>query len=107
MVTTVVQFPLPETLPAEAVRQRFQEIASDFQQPRGLMRKYFLLGGDGRSAGGVYLWASRRDAEAFYGGGFVDLVRQRYGATPTITYFETPVVVDNVARQIVEAAITR
>jgi len=30
-----------------------------------------------------------------------DFVRERYGAPPSVTYFESPVVVDNVTNEIV------
>ena len=55
----------------------------------------------GRTAGGVYLWKNRADAEAFYNAGFRDFIRAHYRAEPTITLFDTPIVVDNLADKII------
>jgi hypothetical protein len=49
----------------------------------------------------VYLWRSQQDAERLYTEQWKAVVRDRYGAEPTITYFESPVVVDNVSQEIV------
>jgi len=46
-------------------------------------------------AGGVYLWQSRADAEAFYSGPWLQGIRERYGMDPEIRYFHTAAVTDN------------
>jgi hypothetical protein len=63
----------------------------------GLVRKYYIRSEDGRTAGGIYLWEKRADAERAYGGEWLARVEQLYGATPAITWFDTPVIVDNQA----------
>ena len=67
----------------------------------GLVRKYYVLSQDGATAGGVYLWRSRADADRLYTEDWKGVVRERYGAAPTITYFDSPVVVDNQANEII------
>jgi hypothetical protein len=52
-------------------------------------------------AGGVYLWKSRKDAEGLYTRDWENYVREKYGAPPTVTYFESPVVVDNLMHEII------
>ena len=44
----------------------FESSAPNYQNVDGLRRKHFLLADDGRSAGGVYLWDSREQAEKLY-----------------------------------------
>ena len=44
----------------------FEASAPNYQNVDGLRRKHFLLSDDGRTAGGVYLWDSREQAEALY-----------------------------------------
>ena len=64
--------------------------------------KFNWLGpGVGSTAGGVYLWRSREDAARLYTEEWKGVVRERYGSAPTITYFESPVVVDNQANEII------
>jgi len=48
-------------------------------------------------AGGVYLWESRAAAEQVYSGEWRERVTKLYGNAPQVTYFDTPVIVDNSA----------
>jgi hypothetical protein len=56
---------------------------------------------DGGTAGGVYLWKSQQDAERLDTDEWKKFIRDKYGAEPSVTYFESPVVGDNVAGEIV------
>lgn len=51
--------------------------------------------------GEIYLWSSRAEAEAVYTESWRDFVREKYGSEPEIMYLETPVIVDNVAQEII------
>ena len=59
------------------------------------MRKNYLLSEDGTRAGGVYLWETRADAERVYNADWRKMVEAKYGAPPSVEYFESPVMVDN------------
>ena len=78
----------------------FLSTAPKYRGVQGLLRKHYVLSHDGVTAGGVYLWNSRPEAEAMYTASWRSFVREKYGTDPTVTYFESPVVVDNVAQQI-------
>lgn len=67
-----------------------------------MLRKYFLLSEDGRMAGGVYLWESKAAAERLYTDDFKKSIVERYGSEPSVTYFESPVVVDNLVGEIIK-----
>ena len=56
-----------------------------------------MLTEDGKTVGGVYLWKNRADAEALYTEAWREFVRGKYQTEPSVTYFNTPVIVDNVA----------
>ena len=101
MVTAIVQFRLPPTISREQAREQFRHIAPLFREAEGLVRKYFLVAEDGKTAGGAYLWVSREAAERFYNGGVRRMIAERYGNEPTITYFETPVIVDNLTGEVI------
>jgi Putative mono-oxygenase ydhR len=101
MITALVQFKLPQPVTREKAKDTFLGTASRYRETPGLIRKYYLLSQDGATAGGVYLWKSQQDAERLYTEQWKSYVREKYGATPTITYFESPVVVDNVSQEIV------
>jgi len=104
MQTAIVQFRLPAPIGVGEAAQRFEATAPKYRNLPGLIRKYYLLSEDGRRAGGVYLWESRAAGEAVYDGTWRARVEELYGSTPEITWFETPVIVDNLAGAITKAA---
>ena len=101
MITALVQFKLPQSVTRDKARELFLGTAPKYREVPGLIRKYYLLSEDGGTAGGVYLWKSKKDAEGLYTKEWVDFIRERYGALPSVTYFESPVVVDNRTKEVV------
>jgi hypothetical protein len=97
MITAIVQFGLPKPVSLEEAARMFESTAPKYQNLPGLMRKYYLRSEDGRTAGGVYLWESRAAAEKVYNGEWRDRMAKLYGNAPQVTYFDTPVIVDNLA----------
>lgn len=102
MITAIVQFDLPQDMTLEDAKRRFQESAPRYRDMPGLVRKYYLFGNG--KGGGVYLWESREAAEAVYQGVWRENLRKLYGAEPVITYFDSPVIVDNAVGEIQVAA---
>ena len=103
MITAVVRFKLPQGTSLEAARALFEKSAPNYKGVPGLVRKYYLFGED-RTGGGVYLWESREAAERMYSDAWRKMIAERYGAVPEITYYETPVIVDNASRPASAAA---
>jgi putative monooxygenase ydhR len=97
MITAIVQFSLRQPISLEEAARVFESTAPKYKGLRGLVRKYYLRSEDGRRAGGVYLWETRSAAEAVYTGEWKARVKQLYGSEPEISWFDTPVVVDNEA----------
>ena len=103
-ITTVVQFRLPQPISLEEATRRFESSAPKYRNLPGLIRKYYLRAEDGRTAGGVYLWESRAAAEATYSTEWREHVAKLFGGAPEITWFDTPVIVDNAIGAITKAA---
>lgn len=101
MITALVQFRLPQPLTRDKAREVFSATAPKYREIHGLIRKYYLLSQDGGTAGGIYLWESQQDAERLYTDEWKNFIRDKYGAEPSVTYFESPVVVDNAAGGII------
>ena len=101
MIITITQFALPSPITRAEARSIFLSTAPKYRDVPGLLRKHYLFAEDGVTVGGVYLWNSRSDAEAMYTESWRVFVREKYGTDPTVSYFDCPVVVDNVAQQIV------
>jgi Putative mono-oxygenase ydhR len=101
MITVIVEFALPQAITPAQAKETFLGSAPKYQGMPGLIRKYYWLSEDGCRAGGIYLWASRQDAERVYTDEWQAFVRGRYGSDPKLTWLACPVVVDNVSNQIV------
>ena len=97
MITAIVQFELASAISLAEATRRFETSAPKYQNLAGLIRKYYIRSEDGHTAGGVYLWESRQAAERLYDEKWREFVEKLYGTKPKITWFDTPVVVDNLA----------
>jgi len=96
MITAIVRFPLPKGTSLEDAKAMFEKSVPNYKSSPGLVRKYYLFGED-RTGGGVYLWESREAAARQYSAGWRSMIEQKFGTAPEITYYETPVIVDNVS----------
>ena len=103
MITVIVEFKLPQPISNLQARKIFLSTAPKYQGVPGLIRKYYFLVPDGTKAGGVYLWQSRKDADRMYTEEWRSFVHGKYGSDPSLTYLETPVVVDNVSNEIISS----
>ena len=102
MITEIVTFSLPEGMSREDVVAGFEATAGAWKDNPDLIRKNYLVDVENRVAGGVYLWNRRADAEKWHGEEFRQRIKAKYGSEPRSEFFETPVVVDNVADAIVK-----
>ena len=100
MITALVQIKLPEPMTRDKAQVLFAGTAPKYRDLKGLIRKYYLLSEDGATAGGVYLWESQEAAEQLYTDDWQAFIMQKYGTEPSVTYFDSPVIVDNLVGQI-------
>jgi hypothetical protein len=100
MIIAITAFTLPKPITREAARSIFLSTVPTYQGVPGLFRKHYVLSEDGLTAGGVYLWNSKQEAEALFTESWRAFVREKYGTDPTVTYFDSPVLVDNVTQQV-------
>lgn len=104
MITAVVTAKYPKGLTREVYLERTKAIAGRFQNIPGLIRKQFLFDEKTGTAGGVYLWESREQAETCYKGVWRENFVKSMGTEPNIAFFESLVVVDNAVHEIKVAA---
>jgi hypothetical protein len=95
MITAIVRFKLPANIDAGKAAELFKGSAPKYQGLKGLVRKYYLFDAESRTGGGCYLWESREAAERVYSAEWRKMIADRYSAAPEISFFETPVIVDN------------
>ena len=95
MIVAIVTFNLPKPAALDEITKVFQGTAPKYRGMAGLLRKNYFLSEDGRRAGGIYVWASRADAERVYTPEWRSFVESKYGVAPAIEYLHSPVMVDN------------
>src|SRR5258706_11722253 len=93
MIVAIVSFQMPKATTPEDMSGPFKAAVPLFQKVPGLLQKYFYVSDDGRRAGGIYVWASRADADRLYGGGGGAVGEAQVGGAPAIDVFHSPVVV--------------
>ncbi|MGF1645678.1 MAG: monooxygenase [Kineosporiaceae bacterium] len=94
MITVFSKFRLRPGLDRKTATAEVLQTVAWYRRRRGCIRKYLVFNWDEGYGYGVYLWRSRADAEAFYAEA-VPLITAEVGRAPEITYFDTPVVLDN------------
>jgi hypothetical protein len=105
MITAIVRFKLPASMDAAKAAEVYKMSAPKYQGLAGLVRKYYLFDAASRSGGGCYLWESREAAERVYNAEWRQMITERYGSPPEISFFETPVIVDNnLGKTVLDAA---
>ena len=102
MITAFVQIKLPKPISVDEAQTIFRGTAPNYLGMAGLVRKYYILSDDGGTAGGVYLWESQDAAEKVYTEAWQQFIKEKYGTLPVVTYFHSPVVVDNPTATILE-----
>ena len=100
MYISVVEIDLPPNSDIEGLKSLFVDAGRRYVDVQGLLRKYYTLK-DGKITGGVFVWDTLENAEAAHADpDWRKILKDRYGATPRITYYEVPVVVDNVLGKV-------
>lgn len=102
MITEIVTFKLRDGTTREDAVANFEKTAPSWRANPDLIRKNYLFDEKSGVAGGVYLWKERAHAEKWHGEEFRKKVKELYGSEPRSQFFDTPIVVDNVAGAIVK-----
>ena len=99
MFIAIVQIPMAKRS-REAAVESARKTAPTYAAlaAKGLLRKHYLNGQTG--GGGVYLWKSEAAARAWYTPEWEKRMAAAFGAVPTVTYYESHVIVDNEAGEV-------
>lgn len=89
-VVVVIKTPPPITRPI--LETEFRKAAPTYQKIPGLIRKYFTATGD--TFGGIYLWKDRAAAEAWFSDAWRARARATYGAEPSVSYYDAPLIIE-------------
>jgi len=101
MIVEMVSFaPEPGATP-EDILEDARGVVEHWQANPELIRKHFVRGEDGKLAG-LYVWPSREAARRGHDAAWIARFKERTGQTPTITYFDLFMLIDNEAGTVSE-----
>ena len=100
MITVIVTFKISEGINEKILNEKFIETSTLYQDVKGLLRKNYISDIENCIAGGVYTFASRRDANNWFDKDRINWIAERY-SKPEIKFYESPVVVDNEKQKII------
>ncbi len=105
MFISIVEIDLPPDTDRAALKDGFNQTAPRYTEVPGLLRKYYTVGAEDQSTGGVFVWDSLEHAKAGHADpDWRQLIKDKYGAEPRVTFWEVPVVVDNATRHILSGS---
>ncbi len=104
MISEIVLFRLPDGMTREEALAKYRLSIPTWQANRDLIRKAFLFDETTRRGGGIYLWKSIEAAKQGHGSDFQQRIQMTFGSKPEFQYFETPIVLDNTTKQVVDEA---
>jgi hypothetical protein len=88
----VVRVPSPWFAPRFVIRGKFRDALPEYEAIGALEAKYFTISDDGQF-GGLYVWASRADAERHFDAVWRANVRKRRGVDADVLVMNAPYVV--------------
>ena len=94
MIVVRVQFPI-DASNVENLKKKMLDTTAKYEGLDGLTRKYYIMTEDNQHAGGIYLWESREQAEAWYNEDWMKYMTEAWGEAPLVEYLDCPIVVDN------------
>lgn len=94
MIVVRVQFPVKVSNKDEFIK-KMAATTPKYEGMEGLTRKYYVMNDEGNQAGGIYLWETRAQAEAWYNAEWVKYMTEAWGEAPLLEYMDCPIVVDN------------
>jgi hypothetical protein len=97
MLLEIVRFNLGVGIDRAKVTELYRRTAPAWAANPDLVEKYYFHDAATDRGGGVYLWKSRAAAERWHGADYRDMVRDTYGAVPTIEMFDALLHVDAIA----------
>jgi len=104
VITEVITFTLRAGMTREDVVAIYRKTAPIWRANPDCIRKCYLYDGERGLGGGAYLWKTIEAAKEAHGPAWREMIKNLYGSENqiSITYFETPVVADNLVRQTIE-----
>lgn len=100
MIVVRVQFPVNVSDKNDFIK-KMASTTPKYEGLNGLTRKYYVMDEEGKQAGGIYLWETKEQAQAWYNEEWIQYMTEAWGEAPLLEYLDCPIVVDNEAAKVV------
>ena len=100
MIITIVTFNIDSKLTDSILKEKFLETSPIYKDTPGLIRKNYICDTSKKLAGGVYCFDNMENAKGWFDEERIKWITERY-SKPEITYYESPVIVDNEKNKII------
>ena len=104
MITEIVLWQIPKGMSREEATAKYRASIPTWQANPDLIHKAFLFDESSWRGGGVDLWTSVDAAKQAHGLAFQERINSIFGAKPEFQYFDTPIVIDNTAKHVIDDA---
>jgi len=101
MICEIVTFQVRDGASRADVLADARSVAERWRREPDLIRKHFLFDG-GRETIGLYLWKNKAAAIAAHDEIWRQRIRDAHGSEPTIRYYDTLMIVDNLSDSVTE-----
>jgi hypothetical protein len=96
MHLTITRFEVTMPIDRDQLATLFEQSLPRYSAVAGLLSKHYYMEPSSRFAGGIYLWSSREQAQAFLTPEFSEAIRARFGTMPTVQVLDCPLTLDNI-----------
>jgi hypothetical protein len=96
MHLTITHFEVTMPIDRDQLTTLFGQSLPRYSAVSGLLSKHYYMEPDNHFAGGIYLWASPEQAQAFLTPEFSEAICARFGTMPTAQVLDCPLTVDNI-----------
>ena len=100
MVIVIVTFKISSGITEPILKEKFMESSGMYKDTPGLIRKNYLSDIKNNTAGGVYCFDTLENAKNWFDDKRIDWLAQRY-SKPEIKFYNNPIVIDNVSKEII------
>ena len=101
MICEIVRFQVPAGTTREHVMADARSVSERWRREADLIRKHFLFDGETEVIG-IYFWKNKPAAVAAHDDAWHKRLLHTHGSTPEISYFDTLMIVDNLAGDVSE-----
>ncbi len=101
MICEIVKFQVRDGATRDDILDDARSVAERWRREPDLIRKHFLFDGT-RETIGLYLWKNKKAAIAAHDESWRQRIREAHGSEPEISYYDTLMVVDNLAGSVTE-----